>query len=300
MNKVLRHNGMVGVSKNSLHLLTFRRLLEGGEQFFLGASLLQLDGEIDHGNIGGGATDSHAGEDTIQFREDLADGLGGAGGGGNEVGNGGTSSSPVLATTGRSIHNKLSGGRRMDGGHETLFDAIGVIDNLRQGSEAVGRTRSVGHDIGRSFVILVVHAHNVHGSISGRSRDDNLLGTASKVCLGLLGRGEDSSGLAHVSGADGSPWNVRGVLLGEELDDSLALALSDDEGIGLFVGRDGSGVLAVDGIVLEEVAGVVEGEEGIVDCYRHDISVVFEGGANDETADTPEAIDSNFDSHVLI
>ena len=90
MDKVLRHNGVVGVSKNTHQVSGLRCLLEGGEQFFLGASLLKLNGKFDHGDIGGWDTNGHTGEDTVQFGDDLADGLGGTGGGGDEVGNGGT------------------------------------------------------------------------------------------------------------------------------------------------------------------------------------------------------------------
>ncbi len=53
----------------------------------------------------------------------------------------------------------------------------------------------------------------------------------------------------------------------------------------------------MDRVVLEEVGGVVEGEEGVVDGDGHDIAGMFEGGAADETADATEAVDSDFHSH---
>ena len=171
------------------------------------------------------------------------------------------------------------------------------MDNLGQWGKAVGRTGSVGHNISLSLIILVVHAHHVHGGIAGGSRDDDLLGTATKVCLGLVSGGEDSSRLAHIGRTDLAPWDVRGVLLGEELDDGLGLTIVYNEGVSRGISSNGSGVLAVDRIVLEEVASVVEGEEGVVDGHGHDIAVVFEGGTADEAADAAESVDSKFDSH---
>jgi len=51
--------------------------------------------------------------------------------------------------------------------------------------------------------------------------------------LGLLSVGEDTGGLANVGSSNRSPWNVRGVPLGEELDNRLALSVLNDERVGL-------------------------------------------------------------------
>jgi len=185
----------------------------------------------------------------------------------------------------------------MDSGHETLLDAISIVDDLGHRGKAVGSTGGIGDNISSSFVVGVVHANNIHGSISRRSRDDDLLGSASKMGLGLLGGGEDTGGLAHVGSADRSPRDVTGVLLGEELDGDLALSVVDDEGVGGDIGSDSSRVLSVDRIVLEEVACVVDGEEGVIDSDGHDITGVLKGGTAYETADTAESVDSKLDSH---
>jgi len=137
------------------------------------------------------------------------------------------------------------------------------------------------------------------GGVARRSRDDDLLGATSDMGLSLSGGGEDTGGLAHVRGADLSPRNVGRVALREELDGALLSALlSDDEAVGCLVGLDGSGVLSVDGIVLEHVTGVVEGKEGVVDGDGGDITLVLEGGSAYETTDAAESVYSNLDSHV--
>lgn len=90
VDEILRHNSMVSVSKNSLHLLALRGGLKSGEKLILGASLVELNSKINHGYIRCWATNSHTGEDSVQFRDDLSDGLGGTSGRGDKVGNGGT------------------------------------------------------------------------------------------------------------------------------------------------------------------------------------------------------------------
>jgi hypothetical protein len=60
---------------------------------------------------------------------------------------------------------------------------------LGQRSQAVGRTRSIGHDMhGLGVILVLVHAHDEHGSICGWGADDNLLGTALDMCGGLQRR----------------------------------------------------------------------------------------------------------------
>ena len=77
----------------------------------------------------------------LEGRDDLGDGLGGSGGGGDDVAGGGTSSAPVLL--GGGVDDGLGGGHGVDGGHEGLVNAEGVVDALEARSEAVsGRARA--------------------------------------------------------------------------------------------------------------------------------------------------------------
>ncbi len=202
------------------------------------------------------------------------------------------SSTPVLSSTGRSINNKLSSSRSMNSSHESLLDSVGIINNLGQRSKAVGGTGSIGDNISRSVIICVVYSNNVHWSISRRSRDDDLLGSTSKMGLGLVSVGEDTCGLANVRSSNRSPRNIRGVPLSEELDNGLALSVLNDKRVGFSIGGDSSGVLSVDRIILEEVSSIVEGEEGIVHSDGGNITLVLKSSTAHETSDAAESVDS--------
>ena len=115
--------------------------------------------------------------------------------------------------------------------------------------------------------------------------------------LSLISSSKDTSTLAHVVGTNRSPRNRRGIPLSKELDGSLGLSVINNQRVGGGISGNGSGELAVDGIVLEHVGGVVQVEEGIVDGDGHDIPGVLHGGAADETANAAESVDTNLDSH---
>ena len=171
------------------------------------------------------------------------------------------------------------------------------MNHLGQRRQTVGSARRIRYHVGTSIILGVVHTHHIHGCIIGGGGDDHLLGPAAKMGLGLIGSSEDAGAFTYVVGPHRSPGDFRGVHGVEELDDSGRFAIVDDERVRLQVGRDGAGILAMNRVILEEVGGVVEGEEGIVDGHRHDIAGMFEGGAADETADATEAVDSDFNSH---
>ena len=65
----------------------------------------------------------------------LPDGLGGAGGGRDDVLEDAAAAAPVLL--GRAVDGLLGGGGGVDGGHEAADDAELVIEDLGDGSEAV-------------------------------------------------------------------------------------------------------------------------------------------------------------------
>lgn len=197
-------------------------LSDGGLDVVVGSLLLEADGEIDNGDVGGGHTHGHAGELAVEVRNDLADSLGGTSAAGNDVLGSATATTPVLG--GGTIDGLLGGSVGVDSGHETLDNGVLVVDNLGKGSQAVGGARSVGDDVGLAVVGLLVDTHNVHGGISGGGRDDDLLGTTLQVSSSLLGGGEDTSGLDNVLGAGVLPGNGGRVTLGVELD-SVAVDL---------------------------------------------------------------------------
>lgn len=74
----------------------------------------------------------------------------------------------------------------MNRGHESLDNAILLVNDLGHGGEAVGGARGVRDNIGTSVVLCVVHTDHVHWGIGRRCRDDNFLGASSKMGLNKL------------------------------------------------------------------------------------------------------------------
>ena len=135
----------------------------------------------------------------------------------------------------------------MDGGHETLDHGVLVVDDLGEGSQAVGGARGVGEDGDVGLVGLLVDAHDEHGGVCRGSGDDDLLGTTLQVGGGLLVGGEDTGGLDDVLGALLGPGDVGGVTLGVEGD---GLAVDDEVLAGnLDVALEDT----VGGVILEHV-----------------------------------------------
>lgn len=237
-------NIVLSVSEDALEG-TVSSLLDGVLDLLVGSALLNAGSQVDNGDVGGGDTHGHASELAVEVGDNLADSLGGTGAGGNDVLGGTTATAPVLA--GGTVDGLLGGGVGVDGGHETLDDGELVVDDLGEGSKAVGGARGVGDDIGAAVVGLLVDTHHVHGGISGGSRDDDLLGAALKMGSSLVLGGEDTGGLDDVLGAGLAPGNVGGVTLGVELD----LGAVDDQ-VGLVL-ADLALEDSVRGVVLEHV-----------------------------------------------
>lgn len=240
-------------------------VLDGLLDLVVRGTLLDTAGEVNDGDVRGRHTHGHTGELAVEGGDDLADGLGGAGGGGNDVLGCSTATTPVLG--GGSIDNLLGSGVGVNGGHETLNDTELVVDDLGEGSQAVGGARGVGEDVDVLLVLGVVDTHDEHGGVSGGSGDDDLLGTTLQVGRGLLGGGEDTSGLDDVGGTGLSPGDGGGVLLSEEAD----LLAVDDEALGIDL--DGTLELTVGAVILEHVGLPGEVNTLLLFCapfgYRH-------------------------------
>lgn len=208
-------NVVLSVSKNALEG-TVGSLLDGGLDFVVAGALFETSSQVDNGDVGSGNTHGHTSELAVELGDDLADSLGGTSAAGDDVLGSTTATAPVLA--GGTVNGLLGGSVGVDGGHETLNNTELVVDDLGEGSQAVGSARSVGDDIGLAVVGLLVDTHNVHGGVGRRSRDDDLLGTTLKMGLGLVGGGEDTSGLDNILGGSLLPGDGGGVALTVEAD----------------------------------------------------------------------------------
>jgi len=235
---------VLGVAKDTLELV-LGGFLDNSFDFLVGGGLLDTAGQVDNGDVGGGHTHGHTGELAVKGRNDLADSLGGTGGGGDDVLGRSTATTPVLG--GGTIDGLLGGSVGVDGGHETLNETEVVVDDLGEGSQAVGGARGIGKDLDVGLVGGVVDTHDEHRGIGGRSRDDDLLGTTLQVKLSLLLGGEDTGGLDDVVGTGLAPGDGGGVTLREE-GDLLAV-----DGQTFTSNLNGTLELAVGAVIAEHV-----------------------------------------------
>ena len=87
----------------------------------------------------------------------------------------------------------------MDGGHQTIGDAPLVVEDLGDGSQAVGGAGGVGDELHVGGVGVQVHAAHEHGGVVlGGGGHDDLLGAGVDVSLGLLLGQEQAGGLHDV------------------------------------------------------------------------------------------------------
>ena len=288
--EVGRNDSLVGVTENALEL-ALGSLLHSGADILVGSFLLELDGEVDEGDVGRGNADGHARELAVEGRKNLADGLGGTSRGRNHVLEDAATAAPILL--GRTVNRLLGGGSGVDRGHEAALDAEGVVENLGDGREAVRRAGGVGDDVltGVGRVVDAVDEHR--GRVLGRSGHDDLLRAGRDVGAGGLVGEEETGRLDDDVGGDFVPLEVRRILLGGETD-GLAV---DDHRVALdldVVVED-----AVNGVVLEHVREVI-GIEEVVDADHFDVvREVLDRSTEHHATDTAEPIDTNLDSHFI-
>ncbi len=167
-------------------------------------------------SVRGGDAERHDGQLAGQLGDDLADGLGGAGGRGDDVLTGAAPTAPVLPA--RSVNRLLGGSHGVNGSHQTFNNAEVDVDGLGERGEAVDDAGGVGHHVVARLILLVVHTHDIHGRIRGGGGDDDLLGAALGVRQRLLSGGEDAGALHHILRARAHPVDVDGVTLVEDGD----------------------------------------------------------------------------------
>ena len=139
--EVSRDNLLLGVRHDASHGAS-GGLLDGSLDLVVRRRLLETDDKVDDGDIEGGDTEGETSELAVEGGDDLADSLGGTGRGGDDVVGDSTATTPVLHR--RAIDGTLGSGGSVDSGHETLNDTELVVDDLGEGSQAVGRARRVG------------------------------------------------------------------------------------------------------------------------------------------------------------
>ncbi len=176
----------------------------------------------------------------------------------------------------------------MNGGHQAVNDAELVVEDLRDGGEAVGGAGSVGNEL-LSGISLLVHAAYEHGGVVlGGSGHNDVFSAGLDVGLGFFFGEEETGRLNDVLSAYSAPADFFRVAARGNAD---FLAVDDQEGL-VHVEVNGAVELAVHGVVLEHVSHVVNGEK-VVDSNYFDV-VALAGCAENEATDTAEAVNTNF------
>ena len=285
MQEIAGNHGVLGVIQDAFQI-AFGGGLHGFADLGILGGLGQVHGQVDHGHVQGGNAHGHAGQLAVQLGDDLANGLGSAGGGGDDVARCSAAAAPVLH--GRAVDGLLGGGDSVYSGHQAIGDAEIVMQDLGDGGQAVGGAGCVGDESHAGVVRLVVDAHDEHGgAVLGGGGHDDVLGAGVDVALGRLLGEEQAGGLYHILSAHLAPGQVGGDLLAENGD----FAAVDDDGIVGVV--HGALETAMHGVVFEHIGHVVGGEQ-VVDA--HDFYVVMlQAGAENEAANAAESVDADLD-----
>ena len=301
MDEVGGDDLVFGVGEDALEV-GFGGLLESRLDFREGGGLGRADGEVDDRDGGSGYAEGHAGELALHLGTDERHGLGGASGRRDDVDGRAASTLPILL--GGAVDGLLGGGVGVDGGHQALGDAEAFLEqDVHEGGEAVSGAGGVGDDVVLGGVVLVVVDADDNGDVLVLSRrgDDDLLGAGLEVAAGLGGLGEETRGLDDNLDAHGAPRELGGGLGGDDLD----LVAVDHEHIvlglvrGGLPGGDGASEATLGGVVLEKVGEVV-GRDDVTDGDDIELGpqvTLLDEGAEDETADAAESIDSYVDGH---
>ena len=266
-------------------------MADGVADLGIGGGAGQAGRQVHHGHVRRWHTEGHAGHLTLQGGNDPAHGLGGAGGGGDDVVEDGAAGAPVAAATG--VHGLLLGGGGVDGGHEALLDAELLMHHLGQRGQTVGGAAGIGDYLHIRAVQAVVDAEHEGGChlVLGGGRQQHLFGAALEVAGGLLGGVVGTGGLDDVLGAALMPGDHGGVRLAEHLD----LMAVDHQIAALVLHR--AVEVAEYGVVFQQVHHVVHVRLAEVDAADLVLLRILRQNPQHHTADTAEAVDTNFDGH---
>ena len=279
-----------GVADDALHV-GLARVTDGVADIGIGRAGLEVRGQVDHGHVGGRHAEAHAGHLALERGDHAADGLRRAGGGGNDVVEHAAARAPVAAAAG--IDGLLLARRGMDGGHQALLDAELLMHDLGERREAVGGAARVGHHAHIAAVEHMVHAHDEGRGrlVLGGRGDDDLLRAALEVAGRFLGVVVRAGGFDDVLRAAALPGDHGGVRLAEHADPVAV----DDEVLILTLHR--AGELTEHGIVLDHIDHVIHIRLAEIDAADVKRLRTLHHDAQDDTSDSAEAVDADFDRH---
>ena len=179
----------------------------------------------------------------------------------------------------------------MDRGHDAVADAVGVVDDLHQGGQAVGGAGGVGNYVHVGLVVQVVHTHDEGGRFVGRRGDDDLFRAAQKMLGGILHLLEFAGGLNDVLSARFRPGDLRRIVAVEDPD---LLPVDDQAVVGV---GDLAGISAEHGVVLEQVRQQLR-LLVVVDRLEGETAQLL-AGPDRQAADPSEPVDTHIDTHSV-
>ena len=149
-----RDDRVFGVAEHTLQR-TLGSRFDGGVDVFGAGRLAQVHRQVDNRASDHRHAKRDAGELALQFRDDQADCLSGTGAGRDDVLSSGTGTIGIFV---RLILGRLIVRVRVNGRHQTLFDAERFVQHLRDGGQAVGRAASVADALEVRVELVVVDA----------------------------------------------------------------------------------------------------------------------------------------------
>src|SRR5215470_2577751 len=265
-----------------------RRPFESRVHFLSGGGLLSEGYQVYDGDVGRGNAHGVAVELAFEFREHQSDGLGRARGGGDH----GKSRRPRPAQVlmGQ-VEYALVVGVSVDGSHRALEDLEVLMDYLYGGSQAVRGAGSIGNNMMFGWVVhLLVHTqHDGKVFTLGGSGDDDLFHRALQMLLRVLRLREKAGRFHHHLDAQRGPVQLRRIF---HLENADAFVVDPDTVLTItHLGVQN----AEDRVIFQQVSQR-PGVGDVVD--RHDFNFrVVQGRTKEVPTDTPEAVDSNLNSH---
>ena len=184
----------------------------------------------------------------------------------------------------------------MNGGHQTALNAEAVVQDLGDGSQAVGGAAGVADD-GLASILVGVHTANEHVGLAtvvtllAGSRQNHVLGTSLEVLLSTIHGQVETGRFNDILGTNLTPGDVLGFLLGIDVD----VLTVNDEFLLLQVIVHSAIKASVHGVILEHIGHVVNVEQ-VIDTYHLDVVYILrlKSRAEHETSDTSESINTDF------
>jgi len=181
----------------------------------------------------------------------------------------------------------------VDGGHQSGFDADGLIEHLGHRRQAVGGARGIRDDVITVLEDIVVDAIDHRRQVlAGRRRDQHLARAGTQMRRGFFLAGEEAGAFHHHVDPQLAPGQLARIALGQHPDavavDDHRIALDADLGV----------ELAVRGVVARQV-GIGVRVAQIIDRDNPDFAGTtgFVERAQHVAADAAIAIDGNLDGH---